>query len=81
MIDREGTSQAHISFINMIKLVFLYDFGLKVANPVPRVAHPEWLHKKLCEKNDVFKQQKISEMFVRKPKTVVSLRSAFCSFT
>ncbi|XP_041470272.1 DNA polymerase epsilon catalytic subunit A-like isoform X2 [Lytechinus variegatus] len=42
----------------------------QVSNPVPRVAHPDWLHKKLCEKNDVFKQQKISEMFVRKPKIV-----------
>ncbi|XP_071480194.1 DNA polymerase epsilon catalytic subunit A-like [Diadema antillarum] len=44
----------------------------QVSNPVPRVAHPDWLHKKLCEKNDVFKQQKISEMFIRKPKQVGS---------
>ncbi|XP_022098482.1 DNA polymerase epsilon catalytic subunit A-like [Acanthaster planci] len=35
----------------------------QVANPVPRVQHPDWLHKKLLEKNDVFKQKKISEMF------------------
>ncbi|XP_070548417.1 DNA polymerase epsilon catalytic subunit A-like isoform X2 [Ptychodera flava] len=35
----------------------------QVSNPVPRVAHPDWLHKKLVEKNDVFKQKKISEMF------------------
>ncbi|NXP78258.1 DPOE1 polymerase, partial [Ramphastos sulfuratus] len=35
----------------------------QVKNPVPRVPHPPWLHKKLLEKNDVCKQQKISELF------------------
>ncbi|XP_014670833.1 PREDICTED: DNA polymerase epsilon catalytic subunit A-like [Priapulus caudatus] len=34
-----------------------------VPNPVPRVPHPEWLHKRLMEKNDVFKQRKISDIF------------------
>ena len=34
-----------------------------VPNPVPRISHPEWLHKKILEKNDVLKQRKISEMF------------------
>lgn len=41
-----------------------------VANPVPRVRHPDWLHKRMLEKNDVCKQQKISEMFSRAPKPV-----------
>ncbi|XP_006147397.3 DNA polymerase epsilon catalytic subunit A [Tupaia chinensis] len=36
----------------------------QVKNPVPRVKHPDWLHKKLLEKNDVYKQKKISELFV-----------------
>nr|XP_035967011.1 DNA polymerase epsilon catalytic subunit A-like [Halichoerus grypus] len=36
----------------------------QVKNPVPRVKHPDWLHKKLLEKNDVCKQKKISELFV-----------------
>ena len=36
----------------------------QVANPVPRCKHPDWLHKKLLEKNDVFRQKKISEMFM-----------------
>jgi len=42
---------------------------LQVSNPVPRIPHPEWLHKKLLEKNDVFKQKRINEMFsvVQKP--------------
>ena len=39
-----------------------------VPNPVPRVQHPDWLHKKIVEKNDTLKQRKISEMFTRGPK-------------
>ena len=34
-----------------------------VSNPVPRVAHPDWLHKRMLEKNDVLKQRRINEMF------------------
>ena len=41
---------------------------LQVTNPVPRIPHPEWLHKKLLEKNDVYKQKRISEMFSVMPK-------------
>uniref|UniRef100_A0A182VPQ9 DNA polymerase epsilon catalytic subunit n=1 Tax=Anopheles minimus TaxID=112268 RepID=A0A182VPQ9_9DIPT len=37
-------------------------------NPVPRVQHPEWLHKKMLEKNDTLKQRRISEMFSVAPK-------------
>ncbi|KAG2471169.1 DPOE1 polymerase, partial [Polypterus senegalus] len=36
----------------------------QVKNPVPRVRHPDWLHKKLLEKNDIYKQKKISELFI-----------------
>ncbi|XP_076064206.1 DNA polymerase epsilon catalytic subunit 1 [Oratosquilla oratoria] len=41
-----------------------------VANPVPRVTHPEWLYKRVREKNDTFKQKRITDMFsvVKKPK-------------
>ncbi|XP_062505128.1 DNA polymerase epsilon catalytic subunit A-like isoform X2 [Corticium candelabrum] len=35
----------------------------QVSNPVPRVRHPDWLHKKMLEKNDVCKQQRINRMF------------------
>lgn len=41
-----------------------------ISNPVPRVQHPDWLHKKMLEKNDVYKQKKISDMFVVKEKPV-----------
>ncbi|CAG9813248.1 unnamed protein product [Phaedon cochleariae] len=39
-----------------------------VPNPVPRVRHPDWLHKKMLEKNDNFKQRRISDMFSALPK-------------
>jgi len=39
-----------------------------IPNPVPRIRHPDWLHKKILEKNDTLKQRKISEMFFTKLK-------------
>ncbi|CAL1540665.1 unnamed protein product, partial [Lymnaea stagnalis] len=41
-----------------------------VSNPVPRIPHPDWLRKKLLERNDVFKQKKINDIFAPKPKQV-----------
>ncbi|XP_037918811.1 DNA polymerase epsilon catalytic subunit 1 [Hermetia illucens] len=41
-----------------------------LSNPVPRVQHPDWLHKRMLEKNDVLKQRRINEMFISKPKPV-----------
>ncbi|OMP07850.1 hypothetical protein COLO4_06999 [Corchorus olitorius] len=35
----------------------------KVTNPVPRVAHPDWLHKKVHEKEDKFRQRKLVDIF------------------
>ncbi|XP_020214340.1 DNA polymerase epsilon catalytic subunit A isoform X3 [Cajanus cajan] len=35
----------------------------KVANPVPRVVHPDWLHKKVREKEDKFRQRKLVDVF------------------
>ena len=40
---------------------------LQVGNPVPRVAHPDWLRKRMLEKNDVCKQRKITELFKKAP--------------
>lgn len=45
-----------------------------ISNPVPRVQHPDWLHKKMLEKNDVYKQKKISDMFMVKEKPVHEAR-------
>merc|ERR1719317_1370720 len=36
-----------------------------IANPVPRVQHPDWLHKKIMEKTDTLKQRKMTEMFTK----------------
>ncbi|CAK9171531.1 unnamed protein product [Ilex paraguariensis] len=35
----------------------------KVANPVPRVVHPDWLHKKVHEKEDKLRQRKLVDIF------------------
>lgn len=40
-------------------------------NPVPRIQHPDWLHKRMLEKNDVLKQRRINEIFAVKQKPVV----------
>ncbi|CAN8013629.1 unnamed protein product [Ixodes persulcatus] len=40
----------------------------QIPNPVPRVAHPPWLHKRLLEKDDVLKQKRINELFSVAPK-------------
>jgi len=39
----------------------------KVRNPVPRVPHPEWLERRIRTKDDVFKQQKMTDMFQKRP--------------
>ncbi|GKC21943.1 DNA polymerase epsilon catalytic subunit A-like protein, partial [Tanacetum coccineum] len=35
----------------------------KVSNPVPRVVHPDWLHKKVREKDDQLHQRKLADFF------------------
>ncbi|KAF0934637.1 hypothetical protein E2562_026131 [Oryza meyeriana var. granulata] len=35
----------------------------KISNPVPRVLHPDWLHKRVREKDDRFRQRKLRDMF------------------
>ncbi|KAI5806291.1 DNA polymerase epsilon [Geopyxis carbonaria] len=37
----------------------------KLRNPVPRVAHPDWLQKRINVKDDKFKQKKMTDMFVK----------------
>ena len=34
-----------------------------IQNPVPRIKHPEWLHKQLLQRNDSFKQHKMTDHF------------------
>jgi len=35
----------------------------KVRNPVPRVAHPDWLERRIRNKDDKFQQKKMTDMF------------------
>lgn len=40
----------------------------RVENPVPRIKHPDWLHKMIAEKNDTRKQTTIGRFVNRGPK-------------
>lgn len=46
----------------------LQSHNCQVANPVPRVIHPDWLLKKVKEKDDKFRQRKLVDIFNRKEK-------------
>eukprot|EP00250_Pteridium_aquilinum_P003833 c14110_g1_i1 orf=789-5363(-) len=48
----------------------------KVTNPVPRVLHPDWLWKKIREKDDKYRQRNISDMFGPKQRRRDSLPSS-----
>ncbi|RDW77291.1 DNA polymerase epsilon [Coleophoma cylindrospora] len=39
----------------------------KVRNPVPRVAHPEWLQRRINVKDDKMKQKKMTDLFQKAP--------------
>ena len=39
----------------------------KVRNPVPRVAHPEWLQRRINVKDDKLKQKKMTDLFKSAP--------------
>ncbi|KAB8292935.1 hypothetical protein EYC80_007299 [Monilinia laxa] len=39
----------------------------KCSNPVPRVAHPEWLQRRIRIKDDKMKQKKMTDMFAKTP--------------
>ncbi|KAL4985013.1 DNA polymerase epsilon catalytic subunit A [Aspergillus falconensis] len=40
----------------------------KIRNPVPRVAHPEWLQRRINKQDDRFKQVKMTDMFGKSEK-------------
>lgn len=45
------------------KLITIPAAMQKVRNPIPRVAHPDWLFKRISAKDDKFKQHRITDMF------------------
>ncbi|ETS61130.1 hypothetical protein PaG_05080 [Moesziomyces aphidis] len=45
------------------KLITIPAAMQKVSNPVPRVRHPDWLHKRVAAREDKFKQRKLTDVF------------------
>ena len=45
------------------KLITIPAAMQKVANPVPRVRHPDWLFKRVAAREDKFKQKKLTDVF------------------
>jgi DNA polymerase epsilon subunit 1 len=45
------------------KLITIPAAMQKVANPVPRVRHPDWLHRRVAGAVDKFKQNKVTDFF------------------
>lgn len=43
-----------------------------VTNPVIRVPHPDWLLKRIAERNSSSKQRKIDDIFSVKPRQLIS---------
>jgi DNA polymerase epsilon subunit 1 len=47
------------------KLITIPAAMQKVANPVPRIRHPDWLHRRVVAMDDKFKQHKVTDFFKR----------------
>ncbi|KAF9479818.1 DUF1744-domain-containing protein [Pholiota conissans] len=48
------------------KLITIPAAMQKVANPVPRIRHPDWLHRRVANSVDKFKQNKVTDFFKAK---------------
>jgi DNA polymerase epsilon subunit 1 len=48
------------------KLITIPAAMQKVANPVPRIAHPDWLHRRIVKMTEKFKQNKMTDFFGKK---------------
>lgn len=47
------------------KLITIPAAMQKVSNPVPRIRHPDWLHRRVAGAVDKFKQNKVTDFFTR----------------
>ena len=45
----------------------------KIRNPVPRVAHPDWLERRIRTKEDKLQQKKMTDLFEKKPLSELSV--------
>ncbi|KAF8586771.1 DUF1744-domain-containing protein [Ramaria rubella] len=50
------------------KLITIPAAMQKVSNPVPRVRHPDWLHKRVAALEDKFQQHKVTDFFKKAAK-------------
>ncbi|GBE84413.1 DNA polymerase epsilon catalytic subunit A [Sparassis crispa] len=50
------------------KLITIPAAMQKVANPVPRIRHPDWLHRRVVALDDKFHQQKVTDFFKTGPR-------------
>ncbi|TFK37082.1 hypothetical protein BDQ12DRAFT_736481 [Crucibulum laeve] len=48
------------------KLITIPAAMQKVPNPVPRIRHPDWLHRRVAGAVDKFKQNKVTDFFTRR---------------
>ncbi|KAH7103004.1 DUF1744-domain-containing protein [Auriculariales sp. MPI-PUGE-AT-0066] len=51
------------------KLITIPAAMQKVSNPVPRIRHPDWLHKRVVALDDKFQQHKVTDFFQKRLKT------------
>jgi len=51
------------------KLITIPAAMQKVANPVPRIAHPDWLHRRILKTTEKFRQNKMTDFFGKKDVT------------
>ncbi|KAG8956944.1 DNA polymerase epsilon catalytic subunit [Tulasnella sp. 419] len=51
------------------KLITIPAAMQKVPNPVPRIKHPDWLHRRVMALEDKFQQHKVTDFFSKKEKT------------
>lgn len=48
------------------KLITIPAAMQKVPNPVPRIRHPDWLHRRVMAADDKFRQHKVTEFFTKR---------------
>lgn len=55
------------------KLITIPAAMQKVSNPVPRIRHPDWLHKRVAALEDKFQQHKVTDFFKKIDSSVKSI--------
>jgi DNA polymerase epsilon subunit 1 len=58
------------------KLITIPAAMQKVANPVPRIRHPDWLHRRVVAMDDKFKQHKVTDFLKRGPAAAEESRTS-----